>query len=692
MSIRKILLSLTSILALFVVGQSSYSFYEAWHQKEVFEFSKESSKTIALLLSTAGDWAVERGVTHSGITSSAIPDAAMQDTIMTRRQRGNDAYMQAMEQVQSYTFSGKEALLSNIHTAYDRVVRLRAMVDQDILLPRRERREKLLESWVPAMSKLIVSTQDLRFALTQKAASLNPEIGRQSQLKHFAWIVSEYAGRERAIIGGIVSSGNIVNSQKLALLSRFRGKVDMGWNLVKKLAIGSNDDVAKSIDQSGEVFFTSFQSLRQSIYADFYARNVPSVTVTEWIKQSTKAIDTILAIQAASVAETADYIDVVLSRIYRSLWINGTIFVASLIVVMNAFYMVIFRVTRPIEAIIHAMDLLSSGDTSVVIPKIQRDDEIGRITASTHIFKENALERHKLHQHQQTLEQQAKQEKRQAMNQLADSFEERVQGIIQTVSTAAAQLSQTSQHMTSLMTNMTDTIQHTSSDATQTSSNVQSVAAASEEMSATVNEISSHVHQSYTHVKHAVHTVEQADSHAQALLASSDKVHEVVRLISDIAGQINLLALNATIESARAGEAGKGFAVVAEEVKNLAGQTDKSIQEIEKVIREMNTASNDIVASLKDIKSSVNEISESSGSVASAIEEQSATTNEIASNMQFASQGTQNISANLSHITQDSTKSQSASQQVLSASQNLLKQAETLNHEVHTFLEEIRQS
>lgn len=74
------------------------------------------------------------------------------------------------------------------------------------------------------------------------------------------------------------------------------------------------------------------------------------------------------------------------------------------------------------------------------------------------------------------------------------------------------------------------------------------------------------------------------------LSEKTTNINSVVTTITKVADQTNLLSLNAAIEAEKAGEYGLGFAVVAMEIRRLADQTAVATYDIERMVKEMQSA------------------------------------------------------------------------------------------------------
>lgn len=178
------------------------------------------------------------------------------------------------------------------------------------------------------------------------------------------------------------------------------------------------------------------------------------------------------------------------------------------------------------------------------------------------------------------------------------------------------------------------------------SGSVTTMATAVEEMTASVSEIARNAAASAGAARQAAEIAEKTGHTVQGLRQNAMEINKVVEVIQDIAEQTKLLALNATIEAARAGEAGKGFAVVASEVKELAGQTALSTDDIRTKIQAIQESVSQAASAVEQVVHVIKQVDDLSQTIAVAVEEQSATTNEIAQNVAQAASSAAEASRN----------------------------------------------
>jgi methyl-accepting chemotaxis protein len=280
--------------------------------------------------------------------------------------------------------------------------------------------------------------------------------------------------------------------------------------------------------------------------------------------------------------------------------------------------------------------------------------------------------------------------RRTTLDRLAQDFEAKISGVVQSVASSSQQMEAAAGPMTEVAARTTAGSASAAAAATEASSNVQTVAAATAELAASVGEITRQMSQSSLMAGQAAQQARETDVVVQALAENAGRIGDVVRLIGDIAGQTNLLALNATIEAARSGQAGRGFAVVASEVKALATQTAKATEEISGRINAMQVSSGQTVEAIGRIARAVGEINGITIGIAAAVEEQGAATEEISRSVQHAAAGNERVSALMGGIHEDAAGTSRVAGELAVTAQDLSAQSGVLRQVVEGFLTEVR--
>jgi methyl-accepting chemotaxis protein len=371
----------------------------------------------------------------------------------------------------------------------------------------------------------------------------------------------------------------------------------------------------------------------------------------------------------------------------RTMIISALLVVALLCAAMG--WLIVSGVSNPIRAMTGAMARLAQHDLSTEIVGIGRKDEIGEMAGAVQVFKTSMIEADRLKAEQEEA-QRVTAARSATVDLLTRDFDEKVQGVVQTVASQATQMQASAQSMSASAEEATKQAGAVAAASEESSANVQTVASAAEELSSSIAEIGRQVSHSSQIATTAVKEAAKANEMVQGLLSASQKIGEIVALINDIADQTNLLALNATIEAARAGEAGKGFAVVAAEVKNLATQTSKATEEIGTQITSVQGATQNAVNAIASIGKTISEIDQISTTIAAAVEQQGAATQEIARNVEEAAKGTQEVSSNIGGVTEAANSTGAVANQVLASSRSLSDQSGELRALVQTFLTKVK--
>ncbi len=346
---------------------------------------------------------------------------------------------------------------------------------------------------------------------------------------------------------------------------------------------------------------------------------------------------------------------------------------------------------RPIVGMTTAMTALAEGDLTVAVPALKNRDEVGDMARAMEVFRDHALENEML-KAVQAGEQRTKERRQKEAEELIDMFGSSVSGVFSSLSVASNDMANTANSMRAVVTETNRQIEFVMQAVSTAGINAAAVATASQQLSASINEISRLVNESAAITDEGANQAREVVQRVSLLRDASEKIGNIIGIISNIASQTNLLALNANIEAARAGEAGRGFVVVANEVKTLAGQTQRATLDITVQVQDIQSSIGNTVAAVGAIGKTIDQIHRSSNEIAAAITEQQSATEGIAQNIHFVACGADQIASSMTTVRTSADQTSQASLQVNQASSSMANQSEKLSVEVKDFLLAIKEA
>ncbi len=684
-TISALLKAVIMTLGIAVVVMLSLTAWESWNRLQTAREAEAAASAESDLFTALYNLRVDRASTGSDLQA----DKTSEDPIVVHSRA---AEMAALKSVLDYLphvdFPDRQALTAEF---VDHIKRFSALHDETaaaLAQPKASRPAGLSERWFKEANTLFSLIDKLSTRVAVAVKLHDALIDQMMEIKQLAWTMRNMSGDATLVILNPLW-GKPISPTAMNDYIGYVSKYTVTWASLKEMSNGLPlpPRLADMMAKVDSVFFApDHVERRLKVLAAEIAGQPTGTNSDEWsrfsIAEQTPIQDT--AIIALDVAK-----DRAAELHTRALWglvLQICLMICAVAGVSAMMWVVSSRVSNPLQHLSAAMRKLAGGDFDVVLPGLERKDEIGAMANAVEEFKvlsaekarhetEEVLRRQKAEAEVQAraaaeqrkgaeAQAQAAQEQAKIVKLLAEGlvkmsegelghrlnegFTESYRQIKDDFNAMGTRLREAIGGITSATREISNASGELSASTTDLSQRTEEQAASLEETSASMEEISSTVRQNAENAQRASQSAsgarEVADRGGQVVAKaveamariedSSRKISDIIGVIDEIARQTNLLALNAAVEAARAGEAGRGFAVVASEVRSLAQRSSQAAKDIKDLITNSSSQVKDGVDLVNKAGTALHEIVDSIEQVVQIVSDIAAASTEQATGLE----------------------------------------------------------
>ena len=464
-------------------------------------------------------------------------------------------------------------------------------------------------------------------------------------------MLSEFAGRERGMLNGILVRGTPPSAAEWRQLGEHRGQAEAAAaRSAAVLAKLTDEPIRHAVQAADGLIAGEFGALRRGVTSALEGDGRPSVTPAEWFAAATRVIDLLGAAQTVTTASILDHATRrKAGQRQASLLGVGAVLVGIAALLGLGWHMrrVMFE---PLAAILERVVAMQRGELATAVPGQRLGHEMGALAQAMEGFRQSLQTATRDREAADRAREALAAEHIAALRDMADQVEAETRSGIEAMARQMAEVVEGAGGLSDAAARALAECKSATGAATEAQEGASAVAAATEQLGASIQEINLRLAAASDATRKAAKLGTTSRDRIGALSDAVGRIGGVASLIGAIAEQTNLLALNATIEAARSGEAGRGFAVVATAVKALATETARATAEIGREIDAVKASTEGTVTLVRAMADQVAEVDQVTAAIAAAMEQQSEATREIAAAVARAASASGRVTESMGEV------------------------------------------
>ena len=402
-SIRATLFSIIGILNIFITVYVGFNLYQSLIEYKAALGLRNNIAISNNLYVTEKYLSSERGTAISVLYAPpAISGAIMQDLLKSRKS-ANTLLDDSLQKITDEKRKDLSDEVLAVRESYGRLQKLRRGLDTALMLHTASMLNKskhelsLPDQFFAADTDLISKVDDLVEAYNRPVLIRNALIARQMRFTHLVWNITEYAGREYALIGKFVAEDKKMEPADIEKLQIWRGRIQYGWELARSSMYNNSwgPKIIPAMDQAEKRYFSTFDKAKDTIYApaNKNSKKTYPVTIETWLAMAAQAVNSLHGLNDAVLNVNSEYIEQIKNDAIRSIFFNLAMFGIVILTSFYCWFVINRRVIHPVNFMADTLYRAITGEKfEIPADENNNDDEVGRLMTALSIFQKNVRE------------------------------------------------------------------------------------------------------------------------------------------------------------------------------------------------------------------------------------------------------------------------------------------------------------